>query len=135
MRVEHYTYGPEEREQELYQTIKAWSPETFPIGVMLPKLGVVVFNDDDIPLVFMCADMSNNIGRAYLDFFQTNPEAGRMERLRAARMAEEYLCRELKRMDYNHIVAITKKAGIAYLSQSFGYEVNPAGYTVLQKVI
>lgn len=133
MKIEHYSYGPEEREQELYQTIKAWAPDNFPIGDFLPKLGVIAFDDDGTPIAFLCADMSNNIGRAYLDYLQTNPEAGKMKRFRAVRMCEAFICEELKRLGYHQIMAVTKKAGIAVLSQSLGYFIEPDGYSILHK--
>lgn len=135
MKVETYTYDAESQESvETYELLSSWSPDTFPPPAFLPKLGVIVRHEGDA-VAFVCADMSNSIPRAYIDFLQTDSEAPSMTRFKAVKMAEKFLCQELKRLGYTMIVGMTQKAGIACLSQRLGYWINSKGMTYLAKTL
>ena len=135
MKIEIYTYDAESPENvESYKLLKSWSPDTFPPPQFLPKLEVLVREKGEA-VAFVCADMSNSIPRAYLDYLQTNPNAGALIRFKAIKMAEEFLCQELKRLGYAVIAAITQKAGVACLSQRLGYWINPKGMSYLGKTL
>lgn len=135
MTIQTYSYSEEEEDQRIYQELKSWSPDTFPQGHMLPKLGVIAYDDLGTAVCFVCADMSNNVPRAFLDFLQTNPNASPTARFKGIKLAEEFLCRELKRLGYVLIDAITRFAGMASLSQRLGYQVNPTAVIHLYKQI
>lgn len=115
--------------------VKAWAPDDFPPGYLLPKLGVITFDELGTALCFLCADMSNNVPRAFLDHLQTNPDIPPVTRYKAVKMAEEFICRELKRLGYNVVNCVTRHVGVATISQSLGYHVNPKALIHLQKVI
>ena len=83
MTIEVYTYDAESPESvDTYHVLKSWSDDTFPPPYFLPKLGVIV-RDEGEAVAFVCADMSNSIPRAYIDFLQTNPDAGAITRFKA----------------------------------------------------
>jgi hypothetical protein len=135
MTIEVYTYDAESPESvDTYHVLKSWSDDTFPPPYLLPKLGVIVRAEGEA-VAFVCADMSNSIPRAYIDFLQTNPDVGAITRFKAVKLAEKFLCQELKRLGYGVIVGMTQKAGIAFLSQRLGYWLNPKGMTYLAKTI
>lgn len=137
IRIETYAYAEDEESQQTYCKLKSWAPDTFPPGYLLPKLGVIAYDDHGTALCFMCADMSNSVPRAYLDYLHTNPSPN----IRAAakfagvKLAEKFLCEELKRLGFQVIMAMTEKAGIAYISQKLGYWVNPNGLSYMVKQI
>tara|TARA_R110000822_G_scaffold90467_2_gene209145 strand:- start:3288 stop:3701 length:414 start_codon:yes stop_codon:yes gene_type:complete len=135
MTVETYTYSPEEEDQRVYQMLREWSPKTFPPGNYLPKLGVIVYDELGTAQCYVSADMSNSIPRAYLDYLQTNPSATKFSRWKAVKLAEKFLCMELKRLGYHVVMAMTELPGVAFLSQKLGYWVNPIGLTYICKEI
>ncbi len=135
MTIATYSYSTEEEDQVIYHKIRAWSPKTFPQGGLLPKLGVIAYDDHGTAVAFVCADMSNSIPRAFLDFLQTNPDASPRSRYRGVKLAEEFLCAELKRMGYVIIDAITRFPGMAALSQRLGYHIAPLPVHHLHKLI
>jgi len=135
MTVEAYSYSEEEEDQQIYHMLRAWAPDSFPQGCLLPKLGVIVYDDLGTAICYMCADMSNSIPRATIDYLQTNPDMPALTRFKAVKLAEEFLCQELKRMGYHHVFAVSLYAGIASLSQSLGYTVHDRAFVHLQKVI
>lgn len=135
MTIEVYTYDAESPESvDTYHVLKSWSDDTFPPPYLLPKLGVIVRAEGEA-VAFVCADMSNSIPRAYIDFLQTNPDVRVITRFKAVKLAEKFLCQELKRLGYGFIIGMTQKAGIACLSQRLGYWLNPKGMTYLAKTI
>ena len=134
MKIESYSYDGSEESKKTYEMLKSWAPEDFSIPGLIPKLGVIVYEDDQA-LVFMAADMSNSIPRAIIDSLQTNPAVPAMKRFRAVKLAESFLCKELKRLGYSLVVAHTKIAGVACLSQNCGYCVVPEGVSVVYKSI
>jgi len=137
IRIETYAYAEDEESQRTYWGLKSWAPETFPPGALLPKLGVIAYDDHGAALCFMCADMSNSVPRAYLDYLHTNPNPNlkAASKFAGVKLAEKFLCEELKRLGYSVIMAMTEKAGIAYLSQKLGYWVNPKGLSYMVKQI
>lgn len=135
MTVETYSYSEEEKDQQIYQMLRAWAPDSFPQGCLLPKLGVIVYDDLGSAVCYMCADMSNSVPRAFLDHLQTNPDMPALTRFKAVKLAEKFLCQELRRLGYYQVSAITLKAGIASISQSLGYKVYDRAVVHLQKAI
>lgn len=125
MTVETYSYdGKTPENVATYEMINSWDDELFPIPELLPKLGVIVRDDDGTAIVFMCADMSNNIPRAFLDALQTNPDTTWAKKLKACRLAYEFLCERLREHGYSFIWAITPHPKLAAISQQFGFRVN-----------
>ena len=135
MTVEVYSYSEEEKDQAIYEMLRGWSPEFFPLGELLPKLGVIVYDDLGTAVCFLCADMSNNVPRAFLDHLQTNPEASPMTRFKAVKIAEKFIVQELRRLNYSVINAVTLHAGIASIAQALDYTLYPKALIHLQKVI
>lgn len=135
MRIETFAHNGAEEDQVMYEVIKAWAPESFPIPELLPKLGVIVFDDLDVPICFLCADMSNSIPRAMLDCLQTNPAFSKMTRWNATKLAEEFLCEELKTLGYSVIIGVSQNSGVAWLSQKLGYWVSPQAMSYFHKSI
>ena len=56
MEVETYTYEDTDESHSLYLMIESWFDGRFPEPELLPKLGVLVKEDDEY-LCFVCADM------------------------------------------------------------------------------
>lgn len=126
MKIELYKYDEaSEESRNLYEEIKSWSPEMFPPPVLLPHFGVIVRDDEGRLLGYVCADMSNTIPRAYLDFLMTNPAASKMARYKAMKLAVGFICKELKSMGYAFIMGMTEHAGIAIMAEREGFWMNP----------
>ena len=120
MIVDHYTYSEAPGDVAVYESIREWDPDSFPPPAFLPKMGVVVWDDDEL-VCFLCADMSNSIPRAFLDYLMTNPAIGKIKRFKAVKMAEEFICELLRGHGYSNLVGVTPKAGIAMLAQRMGF--------------
>ncbi len=134
MEVETYTYEDTDESHSLYLMIESWFEGRFPEPELLPKLGVLVKEDDEY-LCFVCADMSNNIPRAYIDYLMTNPEIGATKRYKAAKLAEEFLCERLRDHGYSLIYGMTPHAGIASLSQKLGFQVDMTPNLAIYKLL
>ena len=134
MEIESYSYDGSEDSKSIYEMLKSWSPDDFPIPELLPKLGVIV-KEEGVPLCFIAADMSNSIPRAIIDSLQTNPKVSILKRFKAVKLAENFLCRELKELGYSYIQGFSKKAGVACLSQKCGYEILPFALNIFHKSI
>lgn len=125
MTLRTYSYDPEDPQTlRDYEVIRAWAPERFPVPELLPKLGVIV-EDGEEAICFLCADMSNSIPRAMIDYLMTNPKVGALKRWEAAFMAEEFLCERLKGHGYVVVYGISRLPGVASLAQELGYQVSP----------
>ena len=133
MKILLYSYS--EEDHDIYEMIKAWSPDTFPQPALLPKMGVIVTDDDGEPLVYLCADMSNSVPRAFIDHLQTNPEASIHRRYKATKLADEFLCERLKDHGYLTVYSISRVSQVSSLSHSLGYETYGEKLNFFQKLI
>lgn len=134
MEVEYYSYSEEPESVALYEMVKGWSPERFPIPELLPKMGVLVKEGGEY-LAFVCADMSNNIPRAQIDYLMTNPAAGWRRRHKAVKMGEKFICERLKENGFSVVQAITPHAGIASLACLLGYSPDPVPQFAIYKTL
>ena len=124
MKLEAYVYDPESEESlRIYNQILSWDEDAFPPGELLPKLGVLTRDESGEILCYVCADMSNSIPRAMVDYLMTNPDISPTKRYKAVKLAEEFICKRLKELGYTYIIGVSRHAGVAALSQSLGYEV------------
>ena len=123
MLVDTFTYSDAPADVAIYEAVRGWSPETFPEPGMLPKLGVIVWDGETL-VCYVCADMSNSIPRAFIDYLQTNPAVSARRRHSAVALAEKFLVERLPANGYRAILGIPIHAGVAALSQKMGYEVH-----------
>lgn len=136
MKIEPYVYDEDSEEScRTYSEIESWNEEFFPPPNHLPKLGVIVRDDNGKALCFLCADMSNSIPRAYIDFLMTNPSVMPRVRFSAVVMAEEFIIDRLRNMGYTHVIAITRHAAMATIARRLGYEIDTTPAFQLSKYI
>ena len=122
MKIQLYSYSDDPVDQKIYDIILSWSPDTFPQPALLPKMGVIVCDDDGTPLVFLCADMSNSVPRAFIDHLQTNPVINPITRYKAVKLAEGFICDRLKNHGYELVYAISRFGQISEMAKHLGYE-------------
>jgi hypothetical protein len=134
MIVDTYTYSEAPEDVVIYGEILSWSPETFPPPDMLPKLGAIVWEGDEL-VCFVCADMSNSIPRAFIDYLQTNPAFSPSKRHKAVKLAERFLVERLKAHGYTKIFGISVHAGVASISTAMGYQVHDRAVLAFAKEI
>lgn len=124
MKIETYSVDVEiEDSMRVYREIEGWAPEFMPDPLMLPKLGVIVRDEKGEGIVYMCADMSNSVPRAFLDTMQTNPEQPFKTRFKACEMAVRFLKERLKDHGYVCIMSATPHPGVAVLAQKLGFTI------------
>ena len=134
MIVDTFTVSERPEDVAIYEVIRGWSPETFPVPAMLPKLGVIVWDGEEL-ICFVCADMSNSIPRAFIDHLQTNPKVSAAKRHKAVRLAEKFLVERLQAHGYRAILGISVHPGVASLSQKMGYKIHERAVLAFAKEI
>ena len=134
MLVDTYTFSDSPEDVAIYETIRGWSPETFPPPEFLPKLGVIVWDHEKL-VCFVCADMSNSIPRAFIDYLQTNPAVSAAKRHRAVKLAEKFLVERLQEHGYRRILGISVHVGVASLSEFLGYRIHEKAVLAFTKEI
>ena len=135
MKIQLYSYSDDPVDQKIYDIILSWSPDTFPQPALLPKMGVIVLDDDGTPLVFLCADMSNSVPRAFIDHLQTNPSASIHKRYKATILADQFLCDRLKSHGYMMVYSISRVKQVSSLSRTLGYETFGDKLNFFQKLL
>jgi len=134
MEVETYTYEDTDESHYLYLTIASWYDGRFPEPELLPKLGVLVKEEDEY-ICFVCGDMSNNIPRAYIDYMMTNPDISSKKRYKAMKLAQEFLCERLRDHGYSLLYGMTPHPGVASLSQRMGFSVDMTPNLAIYKLL
>jgi len=135
MKIQHYSYSDDPADIAIYKVVKSWSPDTFPQPEQLPKMGVIVMDDDGTPLVYLCADMSNSVPRAFIDHLQTNPAASIHRRYKATILADQFLCDRLKHYGYLMVYSISRVNQVSSLSRTLGYETYGEKINFFQKTL
>lgn len=133
--IEAYAYDGSDEAKATYEEIRAWDPRWFPPAHWLPKLGAIARLEDGTRAAYICADMSNSVPRATIEFMMTNPAVPKMKRFRAVELIEQFLCERLLELGYTVIIGMSRHAGVAALSQEFGYTVEPHSAALFHKVL
>lgn len=134
MLVDTYTHSDAPKDVAIYDAIKAWSPDDFPDPSMLPKLGVIVWDGETL-VCFVCADMSNSVPRAMIDYLMTNPAVSARTRHRAVILAERFIVDRLREHGYSAVIGVSRHAGVASLSRAMGYAIDDKAVLVFTKTI
>ncbi len=135
MIVQMYSYSDNLVDQAVYKVIKSWSEDTFPEPHLLPEMGVVVCDDDGTPIVFLCADTSSTVPRAFIDHLQTNPSVSVHRRYKATLLADKFLCDKLKEQGFEMVYSLSGVSQVSSLSRTLGYEIQAEAINFFQKTL
>ncbi len=110
-----------------YELLNSWWEHHklpgFFLEALIPKLAIIV-TADGVPVCFLAADMSNSIGKAYLETGLTAPGLSPAQARESLKVAEDALFVRLKELNYGFIQTFTASPAIARHLKRNGWNQN-----------